>query len=926
VITEGDPAYNGDTVVGSVVKVNVPKATIARSTAQLTAADVVNYTVTFSETVTGVDAADFELAPGSISDAAIVSDITGTGKTYTVSVATGTALTGTVGLRLRDNDSIISTVSTARGNIVVPLGGTGINNGNTSGAAYQIDRTPPGVLSINRLDAQNPTAAGSVSYRVVFNRGVSGVTIDDFQPAAVGITGAAVTGITPISADTYNVTVSTGTGNGTLGLNLVDDDSIQNSLGVKLGGTGAGNGNFTAGQTYTIDKTPPLVSGIAAATSNPTNADSVDFTVSFTQAVSGVDTSDFVLSTTGGVSNAQIAGVTAISPLTYRITVNTGSGDGGLGLNLIDNDSIRNELEVPLGDTGNDNGNFTGQVYTLIKSAPIVSSIAPINPSPTAAAIVNYAVTFTQDVQGVDPRSFVLQGIPDAQILGVSGSGKSYTVSVNTGSSSGNLQLNLTDTDLIRNSIDIPLGGVGAGNGNFAGGAYAVNKTPPRVASITRLETNPLNAPTVNFAVIFNDAVSRVDATDFSLATTGVTGASIASVTRVNDSFYTVAVNTGNGDGTIGLNLIDNDSIINTLGVPLGASGAGNGNFAGEVYTIDRTAPVPAIVPVTPQTRREQVNAITIQFNEAVTGLDLSDLRLTRGGNPVDLSRATLSSTDGITWTLGNLRKLTNEQGNYRLSLTAGDTGITDLANNPLTVSVAEQWTNLVTVKVCDPGILRRGTKDADGLDGTENSDTLIGRGGNDTLSGLDCDDRLDGGKDNDRLDGGAGDDVLLGGSGNDVLIGGTGQDTLIGGAGADRIVFSGSSAAAALATSLANAPDRVVRFNAPKGDRFVLDFDSNLRSSDRPRGLFHAGRVKGTTLEQAARNAYRDKNQRSQGQDLDANQAVFFSWRGRTYLSVNDTVKGYSANRDLVADVTGIKFRAGDSGAGVLTTVDYFA
>ncbi|WP_088894155.1 DUF4347 domain-containing protein [Leptolyngbya ohadii] len=931
VITEGDPAYNGGTVVGTTVKVDVPTATIApASGALLTAADQVAYTVTFSSPVTGVDVTDFQLF-GTLPGAAIVPTITSNaaGTTYTVSLTTGTALTGTLGLLLQDNDSITSTVSTAIGTVAVPLGGTGSGNGNTSGAEYTVDRTPPTVLSISRMPgAPALTAASSVTYRVVFSTGVSGVSIEDFLPGGGGIAGATVTGVNSISPDTYTVTVNTGTGNGPLGLNLADDDSIQNSLGVRLGGTGVGNGNFAAGQTYQIDKTPPTVSGITTSTVNATNADNVDFTVSFSQPVSEVDAADFALATTGGISNAQITGVSVVdpaNPTVYRVTVNTGTGDGSVGLNLIDNDSIRNTLGVALGDTGVGNGNAVGQSYTIIKSAPIVSAITPINPSPTAAATVNYTVTFSQDVLGVDASSFVLQGIADAQILGVTGSGKTYNVSASTGSGSGNLQLNLIDTDLIRNSIGVPLGGVGAGNGNFVGGAYGVNKVPPRVASITRLETNPVNAATVNFAVIFNDAVSRVDATDFSLATTGVGGANIASVTRVNDSFYTVAVNTGGGDGTIGLNLVDNDSIVNTLGVPLGAAGAGNGNFIGEVYSIDRTSPGGTILPVTPQTRREPVNAITLQFNEAIAGLDIGDLRLTRDGNPVNLSRATLTSPDGITWTLGNLRKLTNQQGDYRLSLTAGDTGITDLAGNPLRANVVEQWSNLVTVKVCDPGVVRRGTRDADTLVGTEDSDRLSGRGGNDTLIGLDCDDRLDGGKDNDRLDGGLGDDVLLGGTGNDTLIGGNGQDILTGGPGADRMVFAGNSEAAALATSLATAPDRIRKFDATKGDRFVLDFDGNGRTTNRPRGLFNAGRVRGRTLEQAARNAYGDKNQRSAGQDLGTKEAVFFNWRGSTYLSVNDTVKGYGASRDLVVDVTGIRFSAGDAGAGVLTVNRYF-
>ena len=62
----------------------------------------------------------------------------------------------------------------------------------------------------------------------------------------------------------------TGTGDGSVGLNLVDNDSIAaTSGGVKLGGIGIGNGNFT-GQVFAIDKTPPanaptITSGPAAS-------------------------------------------------------------------------------------------------------------------------------------------------------------------------------------------------------------------------------------------------------------------------------------------------------------------------------------------------------------------------------------------------------------------------------------------------------------------------------------------------------------------------------------------------------------------------------------------------------------------------------------------------------------------------------------
>ena len=110
----------------------------------------------------------------------------------------------------------------------------------------------------------------------------------------------------------YTVTASSGTGSGTLGLNLVDDDSITDAAGNKLGGTGAGNGNFT-GQVYTIDRTAPTVTAaavtlpdIAAYLANTwTNKDvRVTFTCSDTggsglTGASGNQVQDFTVETSG---------------------------------------------------------------------------------------------------------------------------------------------------------------------------------------------------------------------------------------------------------------------------------------------------------------------------------------------------------------------------------------------------------------------------------------------------------------------------------------------------------------------------------------------------------------------------------------------------------------------------------------------------
>src|SRR5262249_16314924 len=67
----------------------------------------------------------------------------------------------------------------------------------------------------------------------------------------------------------------------------------------------------------------------------------------------------------------------------------------------------------------------------------------------------------------------------------------------------------------------------------------------------------PTTASTVHYTVTFSEAVTGVDASQFSLITSGVSGASIVSVTPVpdsNDTQYTVTVDRGSGSGTIQLN------------------------------------------------------------------------------------------------------------------------------------------------------------------------------------------------------------------------------------------------------------------------------------------------------------------------------------------------------------------------------------
>ena len=152
----------------------------------------------------------------------------------------------------------------------------------------------------------------------------------------------------------------------------------------------------------------------------------------------------------------------------------------------------------------------------------------------------------------------------------------------------------------------------------------------------------------------------------------------------------------------------------------------------------------------------------------------------------------------------------------------------------------------------------------------------------------------------NNTLTGWGGNDRLLGFAGNDTLIGGPGADLLDGGDGGDIFVYQN------LTDSLLNSEDRLISFSQPDGDRFRADFG-------KPLGLFNAGTFTTTSIADAVNAAYADADQATPGaQGLGINSAVFFGWRGRQYLSINDGTAGFQSNNDLVLYVDRFTFAAG--------------
>jgi hypothetical protein len=122
-----------------------------------------------------------------------------------------------------------------------------------------VEKNPPVVISILRVDA-TPTTANSVRFNVTFSEAVINVDLDDFVLTRTGNLSVYISDISS-SANIYTITISTssGTGSGTLRLDLIDNDSIMDSATQPLGGLGAGNGSFTTGEVYSITIAPTIL-------------------------------------------------------------------------------------------------------------------------------------------------------------------------------------------------------------------------------------------------------------------------------------------------------------------------------------------------------------------------------------------------------------------------------------------------------------------------------------------------------------------------------------------------------------------------------------------------------------------------------------------------------------------------------------------
>lgn len=203
---------------------------------------------------------------------------------------------------------------------------------------------------------------------------------------------------------------------------------------------------------------------------------------------------------------------------------------------------------------------YTTPVSTFTTSAaPVaISSLTRAHATPSNAASVRWTLTFASAVTGLNATHFTLGGTAaSGAMLGApttSNAGLVWTIPVTTGSSDGVLTLNLANATGLSKPISNSL--------PYAGESYTMDKTPPQVLSVTRLNpgSQTTSLSTMTFRVTYSEPVvlNLPEASHFQILP--VVGSSITGmVTGVTGSgdMRDVTVNITGGSGAFKLRVLD---------------------------------------------------------------------------------------------------------------------------------------------------------------------------------------------------------------------------------------------------------------------------------------------------------------------------------------------------------------------------------
>ena len=335
--------------------------------------DTATVTFTFAEAVTGFTTADVTAPNGSLS---------------TLTTGDG-GITWTATLTPSASRTAASNVLTLDYTGIADLSGNAGTGTATSGN-YAVDTARPSLASAITISDTALKIGDTATVTFTFTEAITGFTTADVT-APNGSLSTLTTGDGGITwTATLTPSASTTAASNVLTLDLT---GIADTAG------NAGAGTVDSGN-YAVETVAPTVSSIARVGTAVSNASSVAFTVTFSEGVTGVDTSDFTLTATGSAAGT-VASVSTTSTSVYVVTVNAVTGDGTLRLDLKPSGTGIADL------AGNAiSGGYTGgQAYTFDHTPPVITSAL------TAAGTYQTALSYTITASG-GATSYGATGLP----------------------------------------------------------------------------------------------------------------------------------------------------------------------------------------------------------------------------------------------------------------------------------------------------------------------------------------------------------------------------------------------------------------------------------------------------------------------------------------------------------------------------------